>query len=596
MSKLNKKVAACLIRVSTQQQELESQVAAIRTAAFNLGYTIPDHLVFGEKITGMDDPEMKDRESIERLKLAAEGANSCEMEAIFVWEISRLSRSQAVLFSTLAWFTRRKKPICFISHNNAWTMDTETLQENEAGLMIVTILSRYGEQERNKIIQRNKRGKDYAVEQERFVGGHVPFGYRIEAKGNKKYYAINETTAPVVHDIFDKYCEGWSGKKITKHLNMSGIPTYHAGRLKNKWCHATVIQLLKNEFYKGVRRYNDKVLNCPAIITPEQFALSQEIMKANTSPSAKIRKFHYLLKPYLECGYCGAKFYGQATYARQVYFCRNLLPELSGCQQNKFNKYKAEAAVWTAVKNTPSIIDIYEHERDNSVGAQELKNKEALKAKLLNEMADLEKRKQDILKLISAGVFTFQEAEQTGKKLNIEIKDTGEDIRRAEADIQLLEHQLNSTDLDRIRNEIQTTKDIHVIQSILDKLLYKIMVFSPTPDFTLLQIIFNNPTHFRRNVLMYRHDRNNRFRYFTDNEYTYIPERNTIVMQGKDATEMSIPEFSKIFDTQPFTLIEENPFLIDNIPEAAAEVIREKTKAATQRRAERRRNQRKKNH
>ncbi|MDR3094503.1 MAG: recombinase family protein [Bacteroidales bacterium] len=582
--------AACLIRVSTQQQEFESQIAAIRVEALRLGFTIPDHLIFGEKITGMDDPEKKDRESIEQLKRAvADSTVARGIRAIFIWEISRLSRNQAVLFNNIAWFSRRKKPICFISHNNVWTMNPNTLQDDEAGLMLITILSRYGEQERNKIIQRNKRGKDHAVEQERFVGGHVPFGYHVKAVGNKKYYAVDKHTAPVVQDIFDKYCAGWSGKKITKHLNMTGIPPYHAGRLNNKWRHATVIQLLKNEFYTGIRRYNDKVLNCPAIITSEQFATTQEMMKTNTCPSAKIRKFHYLLKPYLVCGRCGEKFYGQATHARQVYFCRSQIPELSGCQQNKFNKYKAEAAVWTAVKSTPHIIDIYEEERNNSIGAQELTKMKTHKKMLLHHSVELNKRKQDILKLVASGSFTFNDAERIENELNLEIQDNCNELKRAEADIKLLEHQLNSTDFYRIRDEIQTTKDIHVIQCILDRLIYKIVAYSPTPDYTLLQLIFNNPTHFRLNVLTYRHDRTNRFWFFTDSENTYDPERNQIVAHGNGAG-FSIPEFSKSTDSQPYNLIETNPFLIENISEEQAKIKRAKTKVATQRRTEQRRN------
>jgi hypothetical protein len=274
-----------------------------------------------------------------------------------------------------------------------------------------------------------------------------------------------------------------------------------------------------------------------------------------------------------------------------VYFCRNQIPELSGCEQNKFNKYRVEAAVWTAVKSTPSIIDIYEEERNNSTGAQELKKMKLSREMLLNHSIELDKRKQDILRLIASGLFTFDDAERVGHELNAEIKDNCDEIKRVEAHVKLLEHQLNSTDLDRIRNEIQTTKDIHVIQSILDRLIYKILVYNPTPDYTLLQLVFNNPTHFRLNVLTYRHDRTNRFWFFPDNENTYNPEHNWIMLHG---AELSITEFSKRIEAQSYILIEANPFLIENVSEEQAAKVRMKTKVATQRRTERRRTERKK--
>ena len=126
------KIAAALLRVSTNEQELESQKEEIKKVAEKMGYIIPDDFYFGEKISGgrphfikeIDNKgvetgyivALQDNESLQKLKEVVQNpSTNKQIEMIFIWEISRISRKKSLLFTHLEFFNVLKKPIHFIS-------------------------------------------------------------------------------------------------------------------------------------------------------------------------------------------------------------------------------------------------------------------------------------------------------------------------------------------------------------------------------------------------------------------------------------------------------------------------------------------------
>ena len=91
--KKKNKTAFGLVRVSTSEQDFQSQKDALKKEAESFGYTIVDeregHDFFSEKITGFDKFD-EDRESIVKLK---EAIRHRKPDAIFIWELSRLTRN-----------------------------------------------------------------------------------------------------------------------------------------------------------------------------------------------------------------------------------------------------------------------------------------------------------------------------------------------------------------------------------------------------------------------------------------------------------------------------------------------------------------------
>ena len=53
------KTSAILLRVSTDKQEMESQKNDLLPIVTNMGYSVPEEYIFGQKITGRDNVKMK---------------------------------------------------------------------------------------------------------------------------------------------------------------------------------------------------------------------------------------------------------------------------------------------------------------------------------------------------------------------------------------------------------------------------------------------------------------------------------------------------------------------------------------------------------
>lgn len=192
-----KKIAAALLRVSSNQQELDSQKDAIKETANKMGYTIPDEFYFGEKVSGgrpqfikeVDNNgnetgyliALEDSKSLSNLKEACQNPKtSKQIEMIFIWEISRLSRRKSLLFTHLAFFETLKKPIHFISPPIT-TLKLDTLEADKMADANISFLAMYIEEEYSKIKERTQRGKKYVFENDphRYVGGRMVYGLSL---------------------------------------------------------------------------------------------------------------------------------------------------------------------------------------------------------------------------------------------------------------------------------------------------------------------------------------------------------------------------------------------------------------------------------
>ncbi len=83
------------VRVSTLQQHLESQEDALRRAAIADGYSEDDFVIIGKKESAIKLDE-EEREGLNELK---EYLATGEIDCIYIFELSRLSRRPLILYS-----------------------------------------------------------------------------------------------------------------------------------------------------------------------------------------------------------------------------------------------------------------------------------------------------------------------------------------------------------------------------------------------------------------------------------------------------------------------------------------------------------------
>jgi len=154
-------------------------------------------------------------------------------------------------------------------------------------------------------------------------GGQCAFGYKVIAQ---KIH-IDETTAPIVEEIFTSYAEGKNVKQIVDMLNERGVRTRF-----DKPMSINIIQyMLSNHKYIGEYRFRDVVVpnGAPAIIPEELFERVQERLRKNKkAPAHHKAENDYLLTTKLHCGKCGAYMIGESGTSRTMevhryYKCTN---------------------------------------------------------------------------------------------------------------------------------------------------------------------------------------------------------------------------------------------------------------------------------
>ena len=94
-----------LSRVSTESQNLEQQTQEILKQVYKDGYTDEDIIIIEDKESAIKLSE-EERNGINRLKMYIE--SNTKIDSIYIYELSRLSRRQKVLFSLREYLIEKK--------------------------------------------------------------------------------------------------------------------------------------------------------------------------------------------------------------------------------------------------------------------------------------------------------------------------------------------------------------------------------------------------------------------------------------------------------------------------------------------------------
>lgn len=173
----------------------------------------------------------------------------------------------------------------------------ENIPDTPEGIILESLLEGMAEYYSAELSQKVLRGMRETRLKGNFTGGRILYGYKVE---NKKVI-IDENEAEVVRYIYSQYAAGKYVKDIIATLTEKGI-LYHGGTFKKN----TVHNMLNNERYHGVLRYNGEVFTniFPAIIPDDIYEIVRQKSEENhygkhDSPE------EYLLKFKVFCGLCG---------------------------------------------------------------------------------------------------------------------------------------------------------------------------------------------------------------------------------------------------------------------------------------------------
>lgn len=256
-------MAKCIIlsRVSSDRQELDSQTLAIKNEAFKEGFTIDDMIVIEEKESAIKLSE-EERNGLNRMKEAIN--NNADITHVFIYELSRLSRRQLVLFSMRDYFIKHN--IQLICCTPYFRMLENGKLSQTANLMF-SIYASMAESEMELKKERFKRAKDRNKRTGKAIG-RVLYGY---ATLEDKTIIIDEEKKYFVVDAFTLYATGqysvWSlAKEMCDRYGGIGETREHINQM--------LTHMIYDERYVGDNQY-------PQMISKELFEKCCKVRKTN---------------------------------------------------------------------------------------------------------------------------------------------------------------------------------------------------------------------------------------------------------------------------------------------------------------------------
>lgn len=186
---------------------------------------------------------------------------------------------------------------------------TENVGTGDEGLILESIYEAMDEAYSRRLSRITQRGMREIALKGLWTGGHAPFGFQVKDKklvicdkeAQAIKYAANEIlngigTKYICDELYNRGCRARNGKKITT---------------------STLRVILSNPAIMGKRKYQDLEIECPSILSEEEFErinlrLSSTKKKVGKHPDTE----YFMLSGKLFCGECGAAMTGDSGTSR----------------------------------------------------------------------------------------------------------------------------------------------------------------------------------------------------------------------------------------------------------------------------------------
>ena len=232
-------------RVSSEKQAQEktinSQIAHIIDYAHSRGDKIdPDLHFIDDGVSGA----CLERPGLDRLR---DKALSGDVTKVYLLSPDRLSRKSAHQVLLIEEMKRLGVNFSFVNRQIGDTPEDQML------LQIQGVVAEY---EREKILERSRRGKLYAAKRGKVnVLGGAPYGYYYKKATDVQdaTYIIYSEEAKIVKEAFSLYCTThYSIGKIAKHFTRQSYLTRTG---KTFWDRSVIWGMLRNPAYKGTAAF-----------------------------------------------------------------------------------------------------------------------------------------------------------------------------------------------------------------------------------------------------------------------------------------------------------------------------------------------------
>lgn len=286
------KKAIILSRVSSLQQTLEQQTEAVLKEVKRDGYTDENIIIIEDKESAIKLSE-EERNGLNKMKEYIN--NDSSINAVYLYELSRLSRRQTVLFSVRDFLIERQ--IQLICLQPQMRLLDENGKMSQTASLMFSVFSSFCETEMGVKKERMMRGRRYNISIGKIGSGRPPFGYSIN---REKYYIIDPIQSEIVKRFFLRYSKGDTTiADIAKELKEEGLfPKTSFDTLQQN-----LLRWLERDFYVGIHPY-------PQIISQSLFDKVQSVRKKRRSAPKKKHNNRFLLKGLVFDGNSGRNLCG----------------------------------------------------------------------------------------------------------------------------------------------------------------------------------------------------------------------------------------------------------------------------------------------
>lgn len=250
----------------------------------------------------------------------------------------------------------------------------------------------------------------YAVQQGYYMGGKVPFGYKLVGTGEftkgreRKRFVIDPENAPIVRQIFDMYNSGVGTMAIANMLCEIGAVAPNGKQFSPHHIRAIVTF----EGYTGISTHHFKGYDplitdkmYPQIISRDAYKIAVEEYKKRTKkygPRYTGKDYYYYFTGKSQCGKCGKYMTVNSTnnMKNRYYLCSTVRSAGERCKNTSIRVEKVDEAIMNAIyKHILSDKAIENVAKEVFANAQKVKKPEI-------DVNALKKRETEIKKALKS--------------------------------------------------------------------------------------------------------------------------------------------------------------------------------------------------
>lgn len=464
------KKVALYCRVSTSSQERQE---TIETQLAKLKEVYKEESII-KVYTDVCSGAYLQREGLNQLR---KDAKNVMFDIIAVYSLDRLSRKLGHQIALMEEFEKQGVKVKVLDEN---------YENTPEGILNRNIRGAFSEYERYKIAQRMRDGKYRKANNDDYVWGTPPYGYKIVKKDGKRKLEIDPQEAKMIKAIFNVYLEEHGLGKTAKRIYDMGFRARTKRRGKYISLSSFMIsKILENEVYIGnfyygktypcepenpvkkaenrktmlsSRKYRPKsewkLMKIPAIIDKATFERVQKIKKERAKSPLKPTR-NYLLQGLIKCVHCGYRYIGKIkskSHREEApngchfsYICpckaSRRRPDKDYCHSREISTNKIDNVVWeyvsALIRDKEKLKKAVRDSREQRESKREFNQK--IYDSLMTQKAEIKKEKSRILGLYGKENLKEEDLDEKMSELNSQEEDLERQIKEVERELAKIE-------------------------------------------------------------------------------------------------------------------------------------------------------------